>query len=359
MEKVMKRNLVKLNLTIIVTFLCILLLALGVNIPNFNSSASSGTLGTSNTVTMYNRADRVVNDFTESSYEEGLALVSPWQTTKSFVIRYVRDEEHLPTGLPTETEGVVNYTMTLTIEYKQVYLDNNFEGGNKITLSNVINETRNSLDELEQIRFTLNIDEGLSINDMTIGGWGIYRFTLSVNGLDSVSDYYFIEPTMTLNPELLQTSFSQVIAPNAMHYSYDFTLSNLDNFRYYDTSCFKWYVLGEANDGTRYAYISDDLQREDFAECTAVLYPSLSDWNRQGLQFHFNDNSISGKWTVWVEYQAHNSSDAPIQSEKTTVETGSPFTNLTIVYIFVAIAVVSIIVSIGIAIYKNKRERVW
>lgn len=359
MEKVMKRSLIKLNLTIIVTFLCILLLAFGVNIPTFNSSASSGTLGTSNTVTMYNRADRVVNDFTESSYEEGLALVSPWQTTKSFVIRYVRDEEHLPTGLPTETEGVVNYTMTLTIEFKQVYLDNNFEGGNKITLSNVINETRNSLDELEQISFTLDIDEGLSINDMTIGGWGIYRFTLSVNGLDSVSDYYFIEPTMTLNQELLQISHTQFIAPNAMHYSYDFTLSNLDNFKYYDTSCFKWYVLGEANDGTRYAYISDDLQREDFAECTAVLYPSLSDWNRQGLQFHFNDNSISGSWKVWVEFQAHNSSDAPIQSEKITVETGSPFTNLTIVYIFVAIAVVSIIVSIGIAIYKNKRERVW
>lgn len=358
MEKVMQRNLVKLNLTIIVTLLCILLLALGVNIPTFNSSASSGTLGTSNTITMYNRADRVVNDFTESSYEEGIALVSPWQTTKSFVIRYVRDEEHLPTGLPTEIEGVVNYTMTLTIEYKQVYLDNRFEGGDKITFTNVINETRNSLDELEQISFTLDIDNGITQNEVTIGGWGIYRFTLSVNGLNSVSDYYFIEPTMTLSQEL-QTSFSQVIAPNAMHYSYDFTLKNIDDLKYYDTSCFKWYVLGEANDGTRYAYISDDLQREDFAECTAVLYPSLSDWNRQGLQFHFNDNSISGKWTVWVEFQAHNSSEEPIPSEKTTVETGSPFTNLTIVYIFVAIAVVSIIVSIGIAIYKNKRERVW
>ena len=43
MEKVMKRNMVKLNLTIIVTLLCILLLALGVNIPTFNSSASSAT----------------------------------------------------------------------------------------------------------------------------------------------------------------------------------------------------------------------------------------------------------------------------------------------------------------------------
>ena len=358
MEKVMKRSLVKLNLTIIVTLLCVLLLALGVNIPNFNSSASSGTLGTGNTVTVYNRADRVVTDFTESSYEEGLALVSPWQTTKSFVIRYVRDEEHLPTGLPTEIEGVVNYTMTLTIEYKQVYLDNRFEGGDKITFTNVINETRNSLDELEQISFTLDIDNGITQNEVTIGGWGIYRFTLSVNGLNSVSNYYFIEPTMTLSQEL-QTSYSQVIAPNAMHYSYDFTLNNIDNFKYYDISCFKWYVLGEANDGTRYAYISDDLQREDFAECTQVLYPSLSDWNRQGLTFHFNDNSISGKWTVWVEFQAHNSSDSPIQSAKTTVETGTPISDMTIVYIVVAIAVVAIIVSIGIAIYKNKRERVW
>lgn len=359
MEKVMKKSLIKLNLTIIITLLCIVLLMLGIDFSTFDSSASTGTLGTSNTITVYNRADRVITEFEDSSYEEGIALVSPWQITKSFVISYVRDEEHLPTGTPTTEEGVFNYTMSIKIEYKQVYLDNNFEGGNKITFTNVLNETRSSVEELEEIKFTLDIDSGITQNEVTISGWGIYRFTLSVNGLDSVSDYYFIEPTMELSQEQLETSYTRTIAPNAMHYSFDFAINNLDNFKYYDTSCFKWYVLGQANDGTRYAYIAEDLQREDFAECSQALYPSLSDWDRQGLTFHFNDNSISGNWTVWVEFQPHGSSENPIASEKKTVETGTPISDMTIIYIVIAIAVVSIAVTIGIVIYKNKREKVW
>ena len=94
----MKKSLIKLNLTIIITLLCIVLLMLGVDFSTFDSSASTGTLGTSNTITVYNRAGRVVTDFTESSYEGGIALVSPWQITKSFVllmIYYMKLSTHL------------------------------------------------------------------------------------------------------------------------------------------------------------------------------------------------------------------------------------------------------------------------
>ena len=330
----------------------------------FNDYQSSGTLGNSATVKIYNRKNNLINNLEEVSYQNSVAYKSSWKDSKSFAISYIQDPEHLPKGNPTSEEGVLEYTLSIEIQYKQVYLNDTWEGGEKVILTDVIRETRNSLSEIEKIVFEFDIDsgyykEGQETNK--IGQWGIYQFTVTVNNLDSTSAYYFIEPESDFSTEKLEVTYDKIISPNSMHYSYDFSLKDSENYKYMNQNLFKWYVIGKAKDGTYYALLKEDLENPTFSLCTKYLYDSLSDWDRSGLDFYFNDNNIAGEWFVWVEYN-YSSSDGHFisaMSEPEKIITGSDINNMVIVYIIIAIAVVSIATTFGIVLYKKKREKVW
>ena len=123
---------VKNLFVLLAIFVLAILLVLPNNIINSSSNAqekaSSGALGNSVKVELVNREDEVTPFPSQIEYSGGTAFVSQWSQSKEFRINYVVDEDNIPTGIPdTSDPEILNYTMTINVEYLQGYSDS--EGG--------------------------------------------------------------------------------------------------------------------------------------------------------------------------------------------------------------------------------------
>lgn len=355
-------------------FVLAILLVLPNNIINSSSNAqekaSSGALGNSVKVELVNREDEVTPFPSHIEYSGGTAFVSQWSQSKEFRIKYVVDEDNIPTGIPdTSDPEILNYTMTINVEYLQGYNDS--EGGfnidAKVLFEDVVIDgenrsiTKNDYNELQEVTYVFNIDEGITekIGDVTkiAQGWGIYRFTIDINGFNSTSDFFVVEPSGELSQPQIQAT--AIPSDNSMHNSYLFTLKNADEYKYIDQSCLVWYIDGVGLDGTKYCLLNDDydIALGIYTDGYTPLWPER--YNRTGTEFTFNDNEISGTYEVWCRYQSHYSTTATSSDRRITVTTGNPTDYTFVIYIIVAVAILSIIITIIIAVMKKRREKVW
>ncbi len=286
-------------------------------------------------------------------YSGGTAYKVDWSELQSFSISFELDLDagELPA---TDPENPV-YTLSLSVNYLQGYISSgNFAVGDRISLENVDGTESPDLATLSEFTYTMDIDEGVSDDNASASGWGIYQFVIDINGLEAYSDYYAVEPTYSIAaaPEI---DYDVVSSDNSMHDSFQFYLVNFDDYEYIDPNCLTWYVKGTTEDGTTYALCTSDLALANFFDCTAALYDT---YDRTGQTFFFNDAEHTGEWQVWCEYRYNNSTySRPSNTE--IVETGSSFDYFMVVYIVIALGVLAVIIIIVTSVVKNKKEKVW
>lgn len=360
-------------------FISILILLIAITVclnyvPKFSFAEENNTtsvLSEESLVVEANDRDKQPIDLSQLStisYSGGIAYPLEWSKLKEFVIYYIPDETTPPPisyeqGKEELPENII-YTLNISIDYLKGYVDDGIFniGGKTIHLENVRTFTQkgeNGYKNFLTNKFTLNIDSGVSgmfqEQNVTISEWGIYRFTIDINGAKIVSDFYYVKPD-TIIDEAPKINYQVVSSENSMHNAFICELTNANKYKYIDESSLVWYVKGEGQDGTKYALTADDLTKDSFIDCNASLYEYI---DRTGTSFYFNDNNIAGKWQIWCEYKSYGSQDIQQSDIIIKVETGSSIDGMVLVYILIGLAITSIIVVFTIAIIRTKKDKVW
>ena len=322
-------------------------------------------------VNAYNNDGNLISLEKTSAYSGGTAYVIEWKDLKKFNVSYNSSSSVIPPEKhenENDKDSPCIYTLSISVEYLQGYIeDNEFDILGKITLENVLTKKLTGQDsykdfDKEEYGLTLDLENGLTgtFNNKptTIKGWGIYRFTVSINGADGISNFYYVKPSIPTTQPKIQ--YKVVSSSNSLHDSFDFSLSNEDEYKYIDPRCLVWYATGTISDGTKYVLQKKDLDEERFIEYTKFLYES--DIERTGQTFHFNDNEIAGRWEVWCEYTPHTSSDnkQTITSDVIVkVDTLTRTNKSLIVWIIVGVCAVALVSTATIAFVRSKKDKVW
>lgn len=290
----------------------------------------------------------------EGIYSNGTIYTYKWKNIDKLVISFKHDNSNPP---PNNEQNQQVYSLSVSLEYLQGYTDSVF---NPTTIENAFGPYNNlTLSQLDKnIEFDVNIGitniPSGSTTPVTISGWGIYRFKININGAEKYSDYYFIEPDYEIaNKPIIDKTV--INSDNSLHDSFNFYITNSEDYKYIDTSTITWYVKGESDDGVLYALTKEDLENPNFINCTKSIYKNIT---RTGASFLFNDNEIAGEWEVWCEYRYHDS-DTIVKSESIKVKTGNDSDASYVIWIVIALSVVSIIVVIVVGIVRSKKEKVW
>lgn len=319
-----------------------------------STSLAISSLGGDFSVSARNGIEFVESD-SESTYSGSPVHIYKWRNVDKISMTYQYDPENPP---PPNNLNQQLYTFKISLEYLQGYLNSSF---NPIVFDNAFGPYNNrDISSLGQT-FNFDINLGMSrtpageVNTVTVKGWGIYRFKITINGLEKYSDFVFIEPDYQIeNAPIID--YLIVESQNSMHNSYSFFISNAEEYTYIDQKAITWYVKGESEDGTRYALTSSDLMKDKFADCSAPIY---EDVERNGTSFLFNDNEINGKWTVWCEYKNPATNEVTISQNETEVESTSPYSITSIFWIVGGVSILAVSVVLVVALVRAKKDKVW
>lgn len=351
----------KINLISFISVLMLLLLILiSFNFVNFADNYSRAETTQTNEnfyVSVYDREDSELISDIETTFNGSKAYIFQWEDTKSLILN-LDPAKRIPTV--SYENGVEVYKLTIEIEYLQGYYRNvAWTNYNSVLFYSNTQRGTNSYQNFSKIKPEFDIDKGYVGTDLASGvqvnvaTWGIYRFRMVINGQDTYSDYFVIEPTLDIYvaPQITyKTTPSQV----TLHSAYSFSLKNGNEFKYIDKSKLIWYVLGKAADGTSYSLTFSDINsgKEDFKNCSSALYET---WSRTGQTFYFDDNGVTGEWKVWCEYDY----DGILKSNVQTIKTGEKVQFSTVIWIVLGVAGLCVIVTIIICVVKNKKEKVY
>ena len=195
-------------------------------------------------------------------------------------------------------------------------------------------------------------------------GWGIYRFILTINNVQLPSELYYVAPSKII--EAPTVTWKPVSSSTSIQDAFEFTIIN-ESYKYVDRNLIRWYVKGEANDGTKYALHKDDLGTADFptSDYKNALYDAL---DRDGTTFHFDTNNISGTWQVYCviyeeaptfENLATNEELFSTESDAIQVVSGKKIKASNVIWFIVAGGAVLLGVIIFIIVKSVKKEKVW
>lgn len=244
------------------------------------------------------------------------------------------------------------YEISLQVEYLKGYIGSsfNFISEDKIVNDNVFSQKyydTSSKKGYQNFSYTLSIDNN---NLNGISGWGIYRFTLDINGTKYPSLVYYIVPnTESIKPEF---SVTKQGSKTSMHDEYVCKITNISDFRYSDVSKITWHVEGHSNDGTAYALTKADQLNNP--NCQRYFYESI---DRNGLEFTFNDKDIAGEWQIFCTFSPTDRvSDT---SEPITIRSGFHFNELAFTISIVSVVLVATGVFVLVQYLKAKKEKVW
>ncbi len=349
---------VKLKMASFISVLLFLIILIGL-LPSLTLSASAET-SPNFSISVYGR-DGSLQSSPNSYYYDGTAHVYKWADVEKFVFDF--DATDIPAAI--DDNGNLYYSVSVDIEYLKAYKENNnFYQGGTIYLNSCYSaryDGENGNQDLIKYKPEFNIDKGLTMSSITgiqatVNEWGIYKFRIIINNIPAYSDYYIIEPTREVY-SLPQPTMRIVSSDSSLRNAYEFTLLNEELYRYIDASKLIWYAKGTTTDGKIYALTRNDLTKTAFSDCSDALYDE-NEWKRTGLEFIFDDDGKFGKWEIWCEYQPEGSS-TPLESKITQIETKIAFNKMIVVWIIVPLALAGIAVTIGICIYKAKREKVY
>lgn len=339
----------KLNKILLFSVFSFVLMLAGINfIPSHIAYADTAVL-TTQSIKIFDRTG-------------GSVAMSPVDTTSTlsgYTIYTYNWEECSKINISFTNEKISNDNVSLQIELLKGYVSNNIDYVNdaKISIENVAGGSVNA----KTFTYDYNIDTGVtdssSIVNKTIKDWGIYRFTIKIEGegQEYVSDLYNIAP----KAELIKPTFSVTNKGSTSSMSNDYvcTIINQDDFKFADTSKITWYAEGVSVEGKSYCLTLAD-KNTGSVSFDDYLYTSIE---RTGLNFIFNthkgEKHINGSWKVYCIYQPDES--LSIESDKIDIKSGLNF-NLSI---FIICVVVTILVAIGIVVLwefiKTKKEKVW
>ena len=321
-----------------------------------SSSTSFADLSLGGELSVTARKDNEIVESDSSTYYSGsVAHVYKWRNIDYLSIVYHYDENNLP---PPNNLNEQKYTFKISLEYLQGYLNSTF---NPVVFENAYGPYSNrDLASLDQIH-SFNINLGMSrtpsgeVNTVTVKGWGIYRFKITINGVEKYSDFVFVEPDYSISTAPVVDRII-VESQNSMRNSYSFFIANEQDFAFIDQKSITWYAKGESEDGTRYALTSSDLDKENFKDCSEALYLDIE---RTGTSFLFNDNEVNGKWTVWCEYRNQATNEITVSENNIEIETKGPFKLSLVIWVIVSVAVVSLAVVITITVILSKKDKIW
>jgi len=254
------------------------------------------------------------------------------------------------------TPGIIDgkYTLTVEMEYLKGYssayfTDENGQLIDAVSKSNILTKTytaKEGYQKFNNTSHTIAIVENDKIN------WGIYRFKMTLNNIEAYSDFFIIQPTMTVSQAPTIKLAQQTLDKYTVEIEID------DEYRYIDENQIKWYVCGKTTSGKNIALLQADLDTAKFIAlgCTEYLYQTF---DRTGYSFTLEKPQLEdGEWTVWCTYTPYGRTDSVI-SEDHIVEFGNQGSFMTIVWIAISLGILGIILS-GVFIYvKIKHEKIY
>ena len=187
---------------------------------------------------------------------------------------------------------------------------------------------------------------------LTISGWGIYRFKMSLGGIISYSDFFILQPTMQVENAPTFTMYDNGID------EYTFNIIKTNEYQYIDENQIKWYVHGKTNDGKNYALIEDDLTFSKFVnlDCENYLYKTIT---RTGYSFTLQKPDLpDGEWTVWCEYTPYGSSQTTT-SKEAVFTMGYTDAGLPYVWIIIGVCALSLGITGLFVFIKIKHEKIY
>jgi len=352
----------------LISFLAIIILILfafsSISFLNFNKNISCAQTAQSNENLYIDVYDRDGNTFateTETYFNSQKAYIFQWEDVEKLVLN-IDASKNIPTK--NYKDGVEIYNLTIEVQFLQGYY-------NKVAWTNfktllLYSETQTGEDSYKNFinsKPQLNIDNGISGTDLqsqlqvNISTWGIYKFRMVINGQDTNSDYFIIQPAQEIfnSPKIqYKTTSSQI----TLHNAYNFSLKNADEYKYIDPSKIIWYALGETENGNTYSLTFSDINsgKSDFVNCVSGIYEA---YTRTGKTFYFDDNGVVGTWKIWCEYSYDGSSANIQKSNVQTIKTGQPFTSMTLIWIILGVGLLCVVITILICLFKIKREKVY
>ncbi len=221
-----------------------------------------------------------------------------------------------------------------------------------------------SLTAINDLNYYIDIDSENPGQKSFGYGWGIYRFTLTINNTPLYSELYYVAPSKIIEAPTI--TWKPASSSTSIQDAFDFTIIN-ESYKYVDQNLIRWYVKGEANDGTKYALHKDDLGTADFpsSDYKNALYEAL---DRDGTTFHFDTNNISGTWQVYcvIYEEAPTFENLPTNEELFSTESapiqvvsGKKINPSNVIWFIIAGGVVLLGVIIFIIVKSVKKEKVW
>lgn len=287
-----------------------------------------------------------------------------WKQLQAFKISF--DSSKLPEGQEPPLAADGKYTITYSIGYYPGYLDSNPNNDEFVTYENVWSATTENYTSLPS--YTFNVDNFLtssfylsekgSSTEVTTQGWGVYQFTINVNGATATSNYFYVEPDHLTTGTTIEIAYKTASATSSLHNAYLFYVVGTDStLKYVDKNCFVWYVYGKDFSDNAYVLTQADAGKGDFIEYGKWLYEDNA-IDRTGEEFYFDDNNHSGNWNVYCVYE-DDYTNIKIQSEEVSVMTGDIIEPSTIVWIIVGVSLGVLAIVIVVIVVSVKKEKVW
>ncbi len=276
-----------------------------------------------------------------------------------------------------------SYNLSLKVEYAPMYVTAQGFSTLKKTYDDVL--TREDVKDLyhlenENLIFYFDpspLTDGEPLKNYGFG-WGLYRFTLQIglNASDESGLQYYncesnliaIKPTVpteapvyVANKDNIDEFTTPVVTYDAvssttMQWAYEFKISNDIKYTYCDQKQIKWYVYGNATDGTPYVLTEDDRANPEFAGYRNSIVKG--EVNRNGLTFTFDSNGVGGEWHVYCVV-TNISTGETLKCEEMIVTTATKMNANTIYIIIGACAAAVLIAVVLIIILTKKKEKVW
>lgn len=306
-------------------------------------------------------------DYASSSLKSGKGFVYQWEDIYSFKFKYNPNVGEAPPKLYTNPSRPQTeyYELKISIDYIQSYkdLDDFYQGSTK-SLINVFSTRVSGIDSYKLLAtlpdsFAFYLDDGRGNESVKIKEWGIYRFLLDINGQQTYSDFFVVEPTKEIKSEKAPVfSYTTTSSQSSLHNDYIFTVTNLDQYRYIDSSKLVWYVTGKSDDGIMYVLADKDRELEQFKnKAYTGLY--AKEINRTGLTFRFDDTGVAGSWKIWCEYNYQDSEIEPLVSKVVEFSTGTPLSSGIIVWSVLGVFAVGIVLVIIFSLRRAKKDKVY
>lgn len=354
----------KTNLIALISIFMFFLLAVtGMNLMGLSKTTYAESAQTNENfyLSVFDRDSNILITQEEETFNGKKAYIYQWSDTNKFVLNIDASKK-----IPTKSykQGVETYDLTIEVEYLQGYYQKvAWTNYNTLLLFSNTQQGENSYLNFASLHPELNIDQGIEGADLASGAqvkissWGIYRFRMVINGQDTYSDYFVVKPTLEVL-EAPKISYRTTPSQVSLHSAYKFSLKNENKYKYIDKSKLVWYALGTAEDGTTYALTYKDISsgKKDFKNCSTALYET---WERTGQSFYFDDKGVAGEWKIWCEYNYDGDDATTLKSNVEKIKSGQKIKPYVTALIIIGVAFVSIGITIGICVYKNKRERIY